>query len=269
MKTPLPSTIRNSAIAMLTCLAASVSISQADVIFSQDFSALNDGDAITFENSGFTPAFTGGVQGTWTKQTANGMSTADFAGASDGNSGGTLTTSFTPIVGAFNLTLNGGWLYGNPNSGSNSLSIAILDGSGNGYAFTDIRGNGYQYALITGYNYSSASYISVAGNTTQTAVAAGGTLEGLTLTRSATGDFTFKLDNQPDGTGVAFTDLTTTTFSQFAIIQSAGGENSVQNFYTNITLNTVPEPSTLAVLGLGIAVMLITLQRRRRALLNN
>ena len=143
----------------------------------------------------------------------------------NGQTIGVLTKKFASTTGAFKLTFDAGYGWGGKDHPQN-LSVMLLDDKGNGYIFVCMRASATwaaQYGNVTKYGYNDPlDWAASSVDTTQKSIVDGGGLRTFTVTRDATGKWTFNGDGWSGGP-VTFTDTTTSAFTQ---IQLRGSANS-------------------------------------------
>jgi len=159
--------------------------------------------------------------------------------AANGKTSGSLTKKFdaTAGSGALTLTFDAGFGWGNK-SHVQKFQVMLLDADGNGYVFDVHRTKatwGAQWENVTknGYN-DPLHWAHTPIDTTQEAVVNGAGLRTFTVTRGATGNWTFNGDGWTGGP-LTFTDATTTSFSQVVL---CGFPNTDEIVFGKVKLET-------------------------------
>jgi hypothetical protein len=262
------STVLGSLLVGTAAFLMSAQTSSADTLVSTDFA---DG---TFSQLGWSPytinddgtADTSGAWQTYDASAYGAGTDALYNGFASDNGALTHTFSTTSSTAPLTLTVDAGWLRdGAGGDPSTELGVELLDSNGNGYVFLDHNANaayGAAWALVSDYTIGAYTYADI--DTAQSGLVSGGSLEPFTITRDANGDFTL---SNPDFTGgpaspgniptneLTFTDTTTTSFDQVALLAPVGGENYGAPLFNNVELSATvaPEPGTLALMMTGVA----------------
>ncbi len=164
---------------------------------------------------------------------------------------GSLTRSFAEIKSPKRLTLSldYGWGWGDANQGSDSVTIMLLDATGNGYVFKVCRVKAtwaVQWARVAGgAEPKDKTWATEEIDATHASVRAGGGLCKLTIARDADGAWSVGSKDWNGGKGgtVTFIDATTSSFSQLVLL---GTKNFDEQAFNNVVLD-VPQVATTAV----------------------
>ncbi len=214
--------------ALLLAFVASLAMAQAGEIFNTDFSK---GD---FVKLGWI------AKGPW-QILDYGADKPDLANnpgkvvrlPGNGQETGLLTKKFKSITNPASLTLtfDGGYGWGAKDH-AHGLTILILDGEGNGYVFLNMRVKaiwGAQWAQVAQYEWpEQLNWAPAEIDTTQASVVDGGGLKTYTITRNASGKWTFNCNGWKGGP-LTFTNTTTTTFSQVVLFSKPNVDDIVYN----------------------------------------
>ncbi len=221
--------------ASLLLLGATAS-SQAGDVFSTDFSKG------TFDSLGWV------AKGGWTiidpgsakpDLAKNPGPVAKFP--ANGTSAGTLIKKFDALnnPASLKLTFDGGFGWGGPNH-AQGLAVMLLDAKDNGYIFNIARAKAnwaVQWGKVVKLGYNDPlNWAPAEVDTTQTSVMDGGGLRTFTITRDATGKWTFNGEGWTGGP-VTFTDTTTTSFTQVVLY---GTPNSDDQLWNKVKLEVEP-----------------------------
>lgn len=156
----------------------------------------------------------------------------------NGKKAGMLTKTFDVIKDPANLTLtfDAGYGWGGKTH-VQAIQVMLLDADGNGYVFDSHRAKatwGAQWGLVTQYGYDKTlNWSPTPIDTTQGAVIDGAGLRTFTVTRDAGGTFKFSGEGWEGGTPFAFTDKTTTQFTQVVLF---GTPNTDDLLYGKVKL---------------------------------
>lgn len=159
--------------------------------------------------------------------------------AANGKTAGTLTKKFDTITnpGSLTLTFDAGFGWGNAKH-VQSFQVMLLDADGNGYVFDVHRANatwGAQWGSVTKYGYNEPlNWASAPIDATQDSVTHGAGLRTFTITRDASGKWTFNGDGWTGGP-LTFTDTATTSFSQVVL---RGFPNTDEIVFGKVKLET-------------------------------
>lgn len=186
------------------------------------------------------------------------------------------STSFTNNT--LSVTFDAGWRWAGPNETSSAFQVALLDASGNGYAFINRRtsaANSVGWAQVTSGNLVGLTYTLTSGvNTGQNGYGdSGGSTDGtalkpFTITRDTSGNWSFASTAWTGGS-LSFNSTTTTSFSEITFFQDNVNTGNQEFWLTidNVAVNAtaIPEPSTWAMLVGSLAGVAVLAQRRRHA----
>lgn len=259
----------------IVALCCSIGNAQS-TIYSQTFS----GGATTINGTAPTVAntYAGGSSSALWSYTGTSNLFLMANGTLDGNSGSALL-NFTPQAGFYytltaSVTLpsemHGQWIA----MGFTLLDPTGQDGAHSRFADTTVRGSPWMLARTGGESQGSAytmdQYFSAVGGTT---------IDSENLADTA-GTYAFTLDLNTSGaqwTTTAYIDGTQMgslyTYSSIPAIVAAGlGSSAIGSYAAGIQWNSlslsaeaVPEPSTFALAGLGMGVLLLAYRKQKRA----
>jgi len=214
------------------------SFCRADVIFNSDFSK-DSLDTLGWRTKD-TPWQEYDYGATKANLANNPGMTVRFPATKDGQ--GTLTRKF-PVVDSpktLTLTFDAGWGWGAANMGSDAFDVMILDDNGNGYIFSCHRTNATwaaQWGKVTAYapQTPQLNWAPAAIDASQAAVIDGGGLQTFTISRDENGAWLFSGAKWSGATPLAFSDSTTTSFTQVVLV---GKPNTDDIVFNKIKLET-------------------------------
>ena len=155
---------------------------------------------------------------------------------------------------------------------SSSSTFMQLDGYINGFAATNAPGNTYTFAMVNGYTYVSSFTLDQPGTVTMTAASASVSSSGDALAALLFYvDGVTYLQNTTGSTSVAISAGSHwVAWQGYAYAESGSYYNHVASSWAAVTgqgqiqIQSVPEPTTLAVLGLGLLAGGWVWRRQRR-----
>jgi hypothetical protein len=169
---------------------------------------------------------------------------------------GSLTKTFEEIKNPQKLTLSldYGWGWGDAAQGGDAAALMLLDDRGDGYIFEVHRYKAnwaVQWAKVAdGAPPKDKTWASEEIDATRPSVRDGGGLNRLTITREADGTWTISSNdwNQGAGATVAFSDVTTSSFSQLVLL---GTRNIDDQLFNKIVLRVplAAEAAPTAAIG--------------------
>lgn len=226
-----------------------VTVSRGDVVYQSDFTGTN------LASAGLASSV--GVNGTWTLDTTNDRATGQRT-ASNPRANLTTTGSWQSD-GGFTLDVT----FNQQISGAR-YSFGIVDAAWAVHASTDVLNVGTAGTTDYGLGFSAvglgSDQLVFNNGSALSALSTGqgnntpGNVETMSITVTPT-SWSYSLNGQPATTG----SMTFDTSRSFRFVAHA--QNVDEQYISNITLNAVPEPATIGMLGLG-AVVALFLRRR-------